>query len=62
MPYSYQSDFQIGQTIVIKDLGFKAKIVSIWIRPGWTQYEVRWFSNGDSKSAYLFGDELKEVG
>lgn len=51
--------FLIGDFVVIPDLdNCNAVIRQICIGVNGTTYEVAWFHNGESKTAWLFGDEL----
>lgn len=50
--------FTIGDIVVIDEIERPGRIVSIWIQYIGTQYEVRYFLEGEVKSVFMFGNEI----
>ena len=50
--------FDIGETVNIPELSATGIILSIWHVTRGTEYEVRYFMNGEAKTVYFFEHEL----
>jgi len=53
--------WDINDRVMIKELKTIGGVISIWIVSRGTQYEVRYFYNGDAKSIYFFENELEDA-
>ncbi len=53
--------FTIGVQVMIRELKLEGTVLSVWITPRGTQYEIRYFYNGDAKTVYFYEWELKEI-
>lgn len=50
--------FKIKDRVHIEQLNCNGRILTIWITKFGTQYEVRYFYNGDAKNVYFYEDEI----
>lgn len=59
---SYRTDYSlaygVGATCKIKELEIKARVISVAITQLGVQYECRYFTNSEQRTAYLFEEEL----
>ena len=60
MKPTYLTPYKINDSVKIKELQVVGIVDSVWIRRDSTEYEVRYFSNGDRKKEYFLQEELKK--
>jgi len=53
--------FSFGQRVYVAEIETWGRVMGIHIDACGTRYDVRYFVNGETKSAYLFEDELQET-
>lgn len=51
--------FNIHDRVVIKELNWTGRVLTIWITEKGTQYQVRYCTNGKFECEYFYEDELE---
>ena len=57
--YTVCYEYWLGDRVTIKDLKLVGHVISISNTQVGTQYEVRFFTNGEHKFSYLFDYEIE---
>jgi hypothetical protein len=54
--------FDIGSRVIVLDIEATARVVEAFVNVGnQNEYKVRYFMNGEQRSAIVFEDELKAL-
>lgn len=53
--------FEIGEEVEIIALGYKGRVVALWITNAGSDYEVRYLHNGEQHKGYFYEDEIRKV-
>lgn len=55
------TDFDVGETVVIRQIDVKAVVLTIYIDLRGTTYYIAWFNGGTRESGTFFSSELSKV-
>jgi len=50
--------FKINQRVKMKELKWHGTVKSIWVTAKSTQYQIRYFWDGEGKEVYFYEEEL----